>query len=81
MTAPTTTIADLPEWMTTEEVARVLRVDEEYVRRQCKNGVITATNLRGKAGYRIHRDAILKFLGSDVPAARPRPPRERKRAR
>lgn len=78
----TTALNDLPEYLDTAEAASVLRVDEDYVRRQCKNGAIKATNLRGSAGYRIHRDALRAFLGDgNTPPARPRPPRERKRAR
>lgn len=72
---------DLPEYLTVEEVAEYLRIKEDLVRRHCKAGALKATNLRGSAGYRIHRDALRAFLGAEVPAARPRPPRERKRAR
>lgn len=73
---------NLPEFLTTVEAAAVLRCDETYVRRQCKAGAIRATNLRGKAGYRIHRDALREFLGAaTIPAARPRPPRGRRRAK
>lgn len=72
---------DLPEFLNTAEAAEVLRVEEGYVRRQCKNGHLKATNLKGQAGYRIHRDALREFLNADIPAARPRPPRGRQRAR
>jgi excisionase family DNA binding protein len=75
------TLDELPEWLTTEEASQVLRTDEDYVRRQCKSGAIKATNLKGSAGYRIHRDSLRSFLGVDPPPARPRPPRQRKRAR
>lgn len=71
----------LPEWMTSEEVAEFLRLDVVTVRRHCKAGHLKATNLKGKAGYRIHRDDLEAFLGKNVPAARPRPPRGRSRAR
>ena len=73
---------DLPEYLTSAEAAAVLRTDENYVRRQCKAGNLKGTNLRGKAGYRIHRDDLRAFLaGGDTPPARPRPPRGRSRAR
>lgn len=71
----------LPELLTVEEAAEYLGTSENYVRRQCANGNLKGTNLKGKAGWRIHRDAIRTFLGADVPAARPRPPRGRQRAR
>lgn len=82
MTDTRLNLDDLPEFLTTEEAAAVLRTDEDYVRRQCKAGNLKGTNLKGKAGYRIHRDAIRAFLGLEtIPAARPRPPRARQRAR
>jgi len=78
----TTKFDDLPEFLTTEEFAAHLRIGEDYVRRQCANGRINATNLRGKAGYRIPREEIRRFSGVGAPdAARPRPPRGRRQAR
>lgn len=74
-------LEDLPETVTAEEAADYLRVGVEWVRRQCKAGQIKgATNIRGKAGWRIPRES-LRLTGGDTPAARPRPPRGRSRAR
>lgn len=82
MTDTRVTLENLPEWLTSDEVAELLRLDVVTVRRHCKAGHIKATNLKGKAGYRIHRDDLLRFLKhGDVDPARPRPPRGRKRAK
>ena len=47
---------------TVEEVASRLSVHPETVRKWIKNGELRATNLGGRAGYRIARSALEQFL-------------------
>jgi excisionase family DNA binding protein len=47
---------------TVEEVASRLAVHPETVRKWIKNGELRATNLGGRAGYRIARSALEQFL-------------------
>jgi excisionase family DNA binding protein len=47
---------------TVEEVASRLTVHPETVRKWIKNGELRATNLGGRAGYRISRSALEQFL-------------------
>jgi excisionase family DNA binding protein len=47
---------------TVEEVASRLAVHPETVRKWIKNGQLRATNLGGRAGYRISRTALEQFL-------------------
>ena len=47
---------------TVEEVASRLTVHPETVRKWIKNGELRATNLGGRAGYRISRTALEQFL-------------------
>lgn len=64
-------------YLTTDEVAAIIRMDRDYVARQCSAG-----NLRGKklgTEWRIHRDDLTLFMAgeSKAPATRKR---ERRRA-
>jgi excisionase family DNA binding protein len=56
---------------TVEEVAARLAVHPETVRKWIKNGQLRATNLGGRAGYRISRSALDQFLRE-----REEPPRD-----
>jgi excisionase family DNA binding protein len=47
---------------TVEEVAARLGVHPETVRKWIKNKELRATNLGGRAGYRISRSALEQFL-------------------
>jgi len=47
---------------TVEEVAARLAVHPETVRKWIKNGQLRATNLGGRAGYRISKSALDQFL-------------------
>jgi excisionase family DNA binding protein len=47
---------------TVEEVASRLGVHPETVRKWIKNGQLRATNLGGRAGYRISKSALDQFL-------------------
>jgi len=44
------------------EVASLLNIDEETVRRKVKRGEIPAIRLGGRAGYRIERSKIRDFI-------------------
>jgi excisionase family DNA binding protein len=57
---------------TVEEVASGLAVHPETVRKWIKSGELEATNLGGRAGYRISKSAIDRFLKE----RRDNPPRE-----
>lgn len=60
-----------PEYLTTAEVAEIIRKSPDYVARQCALG-----NLRGKklgTDWRIHRTAVDVFMAGGVaPATRVR---------
>lgn len=60
----------LPEYLTTDEVAAVIRMDRDYVSRQCKAKNLAATKV-GKE-WRIHREDLRAFMApsSKVPATR-----------
>lgn len=51
-----------PAFMTVDEVAFVLRVTAQTVRRRIKEGFIPAVDLVGKSSQRIPRDALLRSL-------------------
>lgn len=59
-------------WLTAAEVAALLRMEEDYIRRQCKAGVLRAKKLG--TGWRIHRDAVDQFMSAPgaAPATRKR---------
>lgn len=48
--------------LTVAEVADQLQVDEQTVRRWIRQGRLEAHNFGGKAGYRIQRSDLQKFL-------------------
>lgn len=59
-------------YLTTEEVAAVLRKTPDYVARQCALGAIKAKKLGNQ--WRIHRDSVEAFMGgaAKAPATRSR---------
>jgi excisionase family DNA binding protein len=52
------------QWLTVAEIARLLQIDEQTVRRWIRAGRLPATNLGGKAGYRIEPNDLQGFLAS-----------------
>lgn len=52
------------EWMTVQEVAEYLKVNEETVRRWIRNGelYVLALGSSNRAGYRILRSALDQFI-------------------
>lgn len=52
------------EWMSVKDVAKLLAVDEETVRRWIRSGQLPALSLGTKrSGYRIRRDDMERFIG------------------
>lgn len=65
---------DLPEYMTTAEVAKIIRTSEDYVSRKCASGEIRAKKI-GRT-WRITREAVAAFMAP----GRAAPTRIRRRA-
>lgn len=59
-------------YLTTDEVAQIIRMDRDYVARQCNAGNLKAKRL-GKT-WRIHRDDLALFMAGEkkAPATRQR---------
>ena len=52
------------EWLTVEQVAQLLQVNAETVRRWIRNGDLPVLDVGGpRTGYRIRRDALDAFMG------------------
>ncbi len=49
------------------DVANILKVNEETVRRWIRRGELEAQNFGGKAGYRIKPESLEKFLAGQNP--------------
>jgi excisionase family DNA binding protein len=62
------------EWLTTKEVADIIRKDRDYVARQCANGALKAKTLGND--WRIHQTSVDAFMWGLTPA----PTRRRSRA-
>jgi excisionase family DNA binding protein len=69
-----------PEYLTVAEVAEILRVERDLVRKLCKSQQLAATKFGGRQGWRIHKDALAAFMtvGETKPT---RPGRTRPRAK
>lgn len=76
-----TELAELDEWLTTDEVAALIRMDRDYVQRQCKAGALKGKKLGTE--WRISRRAVAEFMnGTDAaPPTRTRSARQERRAR
>ncbi len=52
------------EWLTIQEVADILKVHEESIRRWVRSGALPVLDLgSAKAGYRIRRSDLEHFTG------------------
>ncbi len=49
-------------YLTVEEVAHEMRVTDETVRRWLRSGQLAGLNLGRKAGWRIERDDLERFI-------------------
>lgn len=52
-----------PRWMTVQQVAALLQVHEETVRRWVRDGALPVLDLGKKAGYRIKPEDLDAFIG------------------
>ena len=52
----------MDEWLTVQEICDYLKVSDQTVRRWIKAGALPATNLGGKAGYRVRSADLEAFL-------------------
>lgn len=75
-----TTYKATPALLTVQEAAQMLRLSDDTVRRQIREGSLQAFQVRttptGRAQYRIPSEAVLKLLGQDAPADPLEPLRE-----
>lgn len=51
-------------WLTVRDIAQLLKVKEDTVRRWIRQERVAATFFGGRAGYRIRRADLQKFLRS-----------------
>ena len=54
-------------WFTVGQIADLLQVGEETVRRWLRDGTLVGRNFGGKAGYRVRESALQAFLDRDEP--------------
>lgn len=52
-------------YLTTTEVAAIIRTTPDYVAKLCKSGALRAQKV---GGWRIHRDALEAFMAGSKPA-------------
>jgi excisionase family DNA binding protein len=52
----------MDEWMTTNEVAQLLKVNPETVKRWLRSGDMRGSMLSDRAGWRISRDEVARFM-------------------
>ena len=59
---------EMDRWLTVSQVAEMLQVHEETVRRWLRQGRLEGQNFSGRTGYRIRQSAVEAFM--DAEAAR-----------
>jgi excisionase family DNA binding protein len=52
-------------WFTVEQIAQLLQVHEQTVRRWLREGVLVGRNFGGRTGYRVRESALQGFLDAD----------------
>ncbi len=50
-------------WFTVEQIAELLQVHEQTVRRWLREGALAGRNFGGRTGYRVRESALQSFLG------------------
>lgn len=54
---------ELPDLLTVQEVAKILRISESTVRRWVRNGILTASSIGGpKQHYRFERRTLREMI-------------------
>lgn len=54
----------MDEWLTTNEVAELLKVNPETVKRWLRNKEMRGSLLSDRAGWRVSRDEVERFMRS-----------------
>lgn len=52
----------MDEWLTTEEVAKLLKVNPETVRRWLRSGEMRGSSLGDRTGWRVSRFEVQRFM-------------------
>lgn len=52
----------MDEWLTVQEVANLLKVNPETVKRWLRAGALRGSYLSDRAGWRIRREEIERFM-------------------
>jgi excisionase family DNA binding protein len=52
-------------WLTVEEIAALLKVTEQTVRRWLRSGALVGRNFSGRTGYRVRETDLRNFLDRD----------------
>lgn len=68
-------MTEQPDYLTTDEVAEIIRKSRDYVSRQCALGNIKARKLGND--WRIHRLEVDRFMAGAEPVPATRPARRR----
>jgi excisionase family DNA binding protein len=74
--SPILSVAMTSDWVTVAEVAALLRLNPETIRRLLRRGELVGHNFGGRGGYRISRQELERYLQS---LGKQPPPRRRKR--
>jgi excisionase family DNA binding protein len=53
---------DMDEWYTTDEVAKLLKVHPESVRRWLRTGEMRGSQLGDRTGWRVSREEVGRFM-------------------
>jgi excisionase family DNA binding protein len=57
-------------WFTVEQIAELLQVHEQTVRRWLRDGALAGRNFGGRTGYRVPESALKTFLEQTPDAKR-----------
>ena len=53
------------KWYTVEQIATLIQVHEQTVRRWLRDGDLAGRNFGGKTGWRVRESALKEFLDKD----------------
>ena len=57
---------EMDRWLTVAQVAEMLQVHEETVRRWLRQGRLEGQNFSGRTGYRIRQSAVEAFMHAEA---------------